>query len=349
MNASSALAANAYVASDIQEAAERLAPSRVLAVYPWRAGGNSRIYKVETDEDSYVLKRYPKPSAQDPRDRLAVETGALSCMRRYGFTNVPAMVSVDAENAFGLLSWCEGDPVTEIRDDDAVAFAEFLTALEKMRRDGEAQNMPPASEACVSGAAILSHIHVRLEKLKPAAETHEGLKNFLSRDFLSALQEFEAAARRMYQITRLSFEEELPRLQQALTPSDFGGHNALRGRGGLIFLDFEYFGWDDPVTSAANFTLHPGMKLTGRQKELFLDPMHVYFQSRDPFYAVRLNALFPLYAARWATIILGEFIPERWLQRVTSGRYQPEEKEAVLGAQLKKARAVLESAVAYSK
>ena len=36
--------------------------------------------------------------------------------------------------------------------------------------------------------------------------------------------------------------------QRALSPSDFGLHNALRGQDGqLRFVDFEYFGWDDPV------------------------------------------------------------------------------------------------------
>jgi hypothetical protein len=349
MTISSALAADLSTASEIQEAAERLAPSRVLAITPWRSGGNSRIYKVDTDEDSYALKRYPKPTAQDPRNRLDVESRALSCMRRHGFTQVPRMVAADDEAALGLLSWCEGEPLTEIRDDDAVAFAHFLTALDKMNRDDEVQGLPHASEACISGAAILSHIQKRVEKLKRAVETHEGFKTFFLQSFLPAVEEFEHSARNRYQACGLSFEEAVPRDQQALTPSDFGGHNALRSKSSLIFLDFEYFGWDDPVTSAVNFILHPAMKLTERQKELFLDPMHVYFQSRDPLYAVRLNALLPLYAARWTVIILSEFIPEHWLHRVASDRYALEEKETVLDQQLKKAKAVLEIALAHSK
>jgi hypothetical protein len=349
MTISSALAADLSTASEVQEAAERLAPSRVLAVTPWRSGGNSRIYKVDTDEESYALKRYPKPTTQDPRNRLDVEARALSCMRRHGVTQVPRMVAVDEDNSYGLLSWCDGDPLTEIRDDDAVAFAHFLTALDKMNRDEEVQALPHASEACISGAAILSHIRKRVEKLNLATEMHEGLKAFFQQSFLPALEEFEHAARDRYQTCGLSFDDPIARDQQALTPSDFGGHNALRSKSSLVFLDFEYFGWDDPVTSAANFTLHPAMKLTERQKELFLDPVHVYFQSRDPLYAVRLNALLPLYASRWAVIILSEFIPEQWLHRVASGRFAPEEKEKILELQLKKAKTVLETAVAHSK
>ena len=54
---------------------------------------------------------------------------------------------------------------------------------------------------------------------------------------------------------------------QVLSPSDFGFHNAiLKESGDLVFLDFEYFGRDDPVKLMADFIWHPGMKLSNLQK-----------------------------------------------------------------------------------
>ena len=44
---------------------------------------------------------------------------------------------------------------------------------------------------------------------------------------------------------------------QVFSPSDFGFHNALlKDNGKLCFLDFEYFGRDDPVKLMADFIWH---------------------------------------------------------------------------------------------
>ena len=55
-------------------------------------------------------------------------------------------------------------------------------------------------------------------------------------------------------------ETELAPQHRCLSPSDFGFHNALlRGRPGVpgardwVFLDFEYFGWDDPAKTVPIF------------------------------------------------------------------------------------------------
>ena len=51
--------------------------------------------------------------------------------------------------------------------------------------------------------------------------------------------------------------------RRSLSPSDFGFHNALlEADGRLTFVDFEYFGWDDPVKIVADVMLHPGMGLS---------------------------------------------------------------------------------------
>ena len=53
-------------------------------------------------------------------------------------------------------------------------------------------------------------------------------------------------------------------------PSDFGFHNSLRREdGSLAFVDFEYFGWDDPVKLTADILLHPGSPLAASQRRRF--------------------------------------------------------------------------------
>jgi hypothetical protein len=75
-------------------------------------------------------------------------------------------------------------------------------------------------------------------------------------------------------------------------------------------------GWDDPVTSVANFVMHPGMQLTDRQRESYREVLLQHF--REHREAERLSALMPLYALRWCAIILGELLPERWQHRLES-------------------------------
>ena len=52
--------------------------------------------------------------------------------------------------------------------------------------------------------------------------------------------------------THMSFERDIDSAERTLSPSDFGFHNALkRSDGRIVFLDFEYFGWDDPAKMTA--------------------------------------------------------------------------------------------------
>jgi hypothetical protein len=73
----------------------------------------------------------------------------------------------------------------------------------------------------------------------------------------------------------------------------------------LAFLDFEYFGWDDPVKLTADILLDPGRPLKPPQRMRFRRA------------ATRLYGGDPAIASR--IILLNEFIPERCQRRVLAG------------------------------
>ena len=55
------------------------------------------------------------------------------------------------------------------------------------------------------------------------------------------------------------------------SPSDFGIHNTIRDQeNNIIFIDFDYFGWDDPVKLASDFYWHPAMNLKIEHREFWL-------------------------------------------------------------------------------
>ena len=76
-----------------------------------------------------------------------------------------------------------------------------------------------------------------------------------------------------------------------------------RADGSLTFIDFEYFGWDDPVKLGADFLWHPAMRLSDAERSQFAHGITDLFGS-DPEFAARLAIYFPLYGIRWSLIIL---------------------------------------------
>ena len=162
--------------------------------------------------------------------------------------------------------------------------------------------------------------------------------------FAPALQRAAAPARRAQEAAGLRFDVDLEPAQRCLSPSDFGFHNVLVERGGrAVFLDFEYFGWDDPVKMTSDFLLHPGMDLTADLGQRFVRGACDIFRA-NPGFEDRLRACLPLYALRWTMILLNEFLPERWQRRVLAG-YRGD-RSVMLRTQLQKAQAMLTRASA---
>jgi len=135
-------------------------------------------------------------------------------------------------------------------------------------------------------------------------------------------------------------EAEITENERTLSPSDFGFHNALRRTDGIVFLDFEYFGWDDPAKMIADFLLHPAMELAQDLKRRFMAQVLTNFNDNHHL-AVRVEIVYPLFGLKWCLILLNEFIP-RELQR--RGFAQGEEvcSDERRARQLRQAKALLD-------
>jgi hypothetical protein len=315
-----------------------LVGASLRSVQPARAGGNNRLFQIQADDGrSYALKSYPRQKS-DPRDRLSTEFGALDFMRRHGIAQVPKPIAKDNAAGFGLYEWITGQPV---KPDSASidAAVSFIHALHKLKTASDAASLPPASEACFSARSIVGQCEARFAALKAVAANHPELSSYLDQAFGPAAGRAIARARKIYAQAGLEFDAPIAVGLRSLSPSDFGFHNALlQGDGRLVFLDFEYFGWDDPVKLASDFVLHPGMDLTVELKRRFLESVSDVYRA-DQTFAVRLQAGLPLYAMRWAMILLNEFLPERWARRVMAGARG--DRNVILEAQLVKARAMV--------
>jgi len=281
-------------------------------------GRNSRVFHVRSNGCSFALKQYP-PRNDDPRDRLTAEAGALRLMEHYRIDVVPRVVATDPDRGFALLSWIDGAAVTDVTERDIDAAVAFLARIHGLRRTLWAADQPAAAEACLSGAEIERQITLRLERLRAVSGDEPELIDFLENSFFSQFARTVAQSKQGLAVARLDFASELPQIWRSLVPSDFGFHNSLRRKdGSLAFLDFEYFGWDDPVKLTADIMLHPGQRLGLPLRQRFhRAAVGVYGEDRN--FAKRFSAFYPLFGLRWVLILLNEFIPERWQRRVQAG------------------------------
>ena len=304
---------------DAADAARNLLGGPVDAVERARGfGRNSGVYRVRRGGTSYALKQYP-PRRRGERDRAAVELGALRFMTAHGIGSVPRPYAADSERGYALIEWINGAAVTAPSAADIAAATTFLAAIHGLRNESDAAAQPLAAEACLSGAEIVAQIERRLVRLSALAAEEPALAAFLEGAIRPLLVRITGWAETGYAVEGLSFTLPVEIDSRTLCASDFGFHNALRRRsGGLVFIDFDDFGWDDPVKLTADFLLHPGTQVAEPLKRQFAAAAATIYQT-DRSFAARLALLYPLLALRWCVILLNEFLPERWAHRINAG------------------------------
>lgn len=343
---------------DVDEAVARVtgsAPHRLTRV---NRGRNSRVWKAEPGRSAPVaVKRY----RDDGRDRLGAESAAFALLRRHGLTCVPEPRGLFPERRLAVYSWIAGAPAGPPGDapeaPDAVdPFADLIERLHRLGAAPDAAALPPAAEACLCLADVQAQVESRLSRLlerEPDTATARAMLNFVRAEVVPTWENRLHAAHEAYARIGRAPYRPLDRREQILSPSDFGSHNAVRRPdGSLAFVDFEYFGWDDPVKLTADFLLHPAMRLTKEQKERFTARVLRLFAGSDA--AERLPVLLPLFGVRWIGIVLKDFLPASGKDRrvargeagTAAGRTSDTVSGAVSGAaapenQLEKARFLL--------
>jgi hypothetical protein len=180
--------------------------------------------------------------------------------------------------------------------------------------------VPPdhlAAEACLSAAEIERQLRGRIASLRDLDAP--ALSLFLRCHVEPSLAARLDRARAAIAAAGGAFAADLAPSRRSQVPADFGFHNALRRADGrLTFIDFEYFGWDDPAKLVADILLHPGTPIDDEARRLLREGALAIYGD-DAGFAARLDALLPLFGLRWALIMLNEFRPERWRRRLLAG------------------------------
>ena len=330
-----------FALEKVSKTAERLSGKAIHTVCAAHPGGNNRIFRINAaDGEVFALKFYPTQEA-DRRDRLGAEWEAINFMVDHGIRFVPKPLAIDATEFCALYEWIDGHR-PKADEQNVLEAARFLLNLQKLNSLPEAQTIRAASAACFSASSVVEQLRERRTRLDGPSQTERELKAFLTNELDPAISKGINEAEKGYARNGWDFSAEIDAAMRCLSPSDFGLHNALATeRGDLTFLDFEYFGWDDPVKAVSDIVLHPGSSLPARLCRTFLAEVLPGFSRQDPGFSSRLQLLYPLFACMWCLIILNEYLPERWARRVMAGGEK--NRRAVQRNQLLKAHRHLSS------
>lgn len=331
---------------DIPEALTRLAGTPIVQCEGVGAGRNSRVYKVIDDDGRVYLAKHYFAHRGDARDRLQVEFSGLQFLWNHGVREIPQPIAADWTARWALYEYVEGASVPpEIVTSQEIGMAvEFLSALKALRDQPDSRHCPVASEACFSIQAIFGQLQERIKRFPhddggPAHLT--ALHAFVREQFLPAGQTIRAWCDANAEPCGIALTRELRDEDRTLSPSDFGFHNAIRRPDGrLVFVDFEYFGWDDPAKMIVDMLLHPAMTLSDALKREFVARLLPRFDDPEAL-ARRVRMVYPLWGLKWCLILLNEFVP---LDRLRRGFAKPAaaQRQDVYRRQLAKAQQLLQ-------
>ena len=315
-------------------------------------GGNSQVYRlVDEHATPWCGKVYAAPSP-GRRDRLATEWQALCFLRDNGLRCVPQPIACENEHKIAVFQWIEGDQfsgrvITKRETEQAL---EFLRELDKVRATPAAGGLPFASEAFFNLDGIYQNLISRGTQLSAVtghSTEHDLMRTFVNGELSDARERFFDRALQGYKDLGCLPTDLLSEDERILSPSDFGFHNALKSPSGLVWLDFEYFGWDDPAKTMTDFVLHPAMKIDVDARRSFWVGACGSL-SRGGNLAARAKLLYPLHGVKWCLIILNEFLHDGEERRLGASGEKVVARTLRLG-QFSKARQLLRTVIEHDE
>jgi len=313
-------------------------------------GMNSSVYKITcSDKNEYIVKFYfSHPS--DNRNRLETEFSALQFLHLNNIVNVPKPLFKNKEYRFAIFEFFRGYKIKSesATHSDVDQLIDFLYKLNRLKYNKKSLKLDNASESCFSIQEYIRIIQERLDRLdqldRKKSTVYEMFYSYMNEKFIPAF----FYIKRCY-LSKFNCDHEIERHQKTISPSDYGFHNALRISNNQIkFLDFEYFGWDDPAKMICDFLLHPAMDLSFDLKQYYFSHIIDLFED-SLLLKERIIIVYPLVALKWCMILLNEFVPEHLMRRHFSG-YCKKNIEKKQKNQLKKSELMLKKAVeAYER
>lgn len=299
----------ARIGADAASAIEGELGRRCARAAALKSSGNNRLFRVEIEGGRRVLLKRYLVDKRDRRPRARTEFEGLALLWKAGLREIPEPLRLDREGRFGVYSWLEGKPLKRATPTDAHVL-QAAAFLRRLRTAPAKSWTAPAADGRSRLSDYAAHIRRRLARVRAGAKALGDAKarRFVENEVTPAAK---AVIARLTRDAGRSFATPLPSRERLLSPSDFGLHNAILAPNGKVrFIDFEYFGWDDPAKLVADFFHHAGQKpLSEAQRELFLREFCRGWKGA-PAFRRRLGLVLEPIAMEWILIILNVLSPE---------------------------------------
>lgn len=312
-----------------------------------KGGWNNSCVKVTAGSQVVLVKKYFSHE-QDPRDRLGAEFSMLSFLWNNGIRCIPQPLTADRTKQIAIYEFIEGTkPVAgSISQEDVDCMSALLGDMWRLRSKPGTDDLPPGSDASFAFQDYIDCVRARMKTIFSCAgpDCHaSAFREFVRQQLAPIFEKLIRYVERESWQRGLDPAKKLVREDLTLNPADHGFHNAIRRTdGSLVFIDFEYAGWDDPAQMICNACLQPEVPIPRRLLKPFLRDIITRLEGGEALVS-RVRLAYPLLAFKWCLIMLNEFLPVSNERRRFAGT-DPESRRV---AQLEKSRNQLGKVEAY--
>ena len=301
----------ADVESKVRCWAESLLGTKV-SIYPLHGGANNHVFHCIGLADELVIKHYRKDDPRVISSRRAAEVALLRAAAESAPHNTPKLLAVNAVEDMIAVSFVSGDSFCEsssVSEADVWSLMDFYGQL-----NSEKVSITDYSVMAREGYLSISE-HIKSIEKRLSALTFEhvppGLHKAAQSAFNDAYERFESVKRAAsIAIVSGSITDKLPKEHLQISPGDFGFHNAIKTPKGLVAIDFEYAGLDDPAKTLADFFLQPKVRVDVGMFDQVASRMAIAIPL--DILRHRVSTLGRLLSIKWLTIILAPFKPDRY-------------------------------------
>jgi thiamine kinase-like enzyme len=315
--------------------------NRAFDISRLSGGGNNQIYQINHPEKKLILKKYLSNST-DLRNRLESEFNFIRAVHPIAPKATPTAYCKNDTHLVGLYEFIEGQRIIredEVRENFISQAASFIAKINARPTCTAQRNLKDASEANYSIRAHISRIDSRIVELAKIQNNNAQFKDLIY-EIKHCWDKIKSQIILDCNNNNIPFDIELTQDDKVLSPSDFGFHNALLSESGnLVFIDFEYAGWDDPAKLVGDFFSQVAIPVDQKHIDTFIQEAFESFPNIE-YHKIRSLIMLNAYKIKWCTIVLNVFIDTHLSRRIFANPNI--DIEQLHSNQLKKANKILQ-------
>ena len=297
---------------------QTFAPFPFSAIETIKRDGNNKIIRFEDiNHQKYILKKYSK--VDDSFSTLKTEYEALKLLEEAKLP-VPKAYFLDPIQGLAIYENIESSKNSPSKEVIIRDFSKILNSLHRLSKSSTLSQFFMARDFRDKTSDYKGHVLRRLMQIEAGCKSDPKfgrIQDYLEQTFRPLHQ--IVLERYEQNLTKFSIDETktISKNQKILSPSDFGMHNAIfNSQNSFTFIDFEYFGWDDPVKLIADFLHHAGQDSITQEDRLDILKNFAQTSSLDSDFFKRLSTVLDLVGLEWILIILNIANPDVLKRRI---------------------------------